>query len=211
MQFLRLQLKFKIKSYFCRMMNKNELDFGLKRIRQLLLYPSKEWKSIREESTEKRILFRTFFIPFCLTTATAVLLVSLFRLDFFHALGYALINLTSSFAGIYLVYLLIREYLNGKSLSPDNTALVLTVYSSVIFLLFHSLSIALGSNFFGQLTGVISLIFLRTLYTGIYVTIDLTTHQKTNLFIITSLAIIFIPVIIHKLLMILFHIPAFNV
>ena len=93
----------------------------------------------------------------------------------------------------------------------ENTALNLTVFSAAIFLFFHSLSGAFGNNFMGQLTDLLSLIFLRTLYTGIYATTELTTNQKTNLFIITSLAIIFIPVILHKLLMILFHIPALNV
>lgn len=193
------------------MMNRKEFAFWIKRIGQLLLHPSDEWCKIRKESIGKETLFRTFFIPFCILTAAIVFIISLFRLNFFHALGYGLINLSSSISSVYVVYLLIREYLSGKSFSSGNTALTLTMYSSVIFLLFHNLSIALGSNFFGQLMGLISLIFLRTLYTGIYATIELTTNQKTNLFIITSLAIIFIPVLIRKLLMILFHIPAFNV
>lgn len=192
------------------MMNKMELNFWFKRISQLLLNPSQEWERIREETTEKDTLFRTFFIPFCLIVSGMVLLLGLLRLNFFHAFGYALIDLTSNLLGVYVVFLLIREYLNGKTPDSDNTTLTITVYSSVVFLLFHSLSAVLGSNFLGQLTSLFSLFFLRTLYVGIYTIADLTSSQKTNLFIITSLAIIFIPVIIHKLLMILFHIPVFN-
>lgn len=193
------------------MMNKMELNFWLKRIRRLLLRPSREWNDIREEPTEKGTLFRRFFIPFCIALSFAVLFVSLLRLSFFYAFGYALLNLISNLSGTYVVFLFIREYLNGKSPHSENTALHLTVFSATIFLFFHSLSAAFGSNFPGQLTGLLSLIFLRTLYTGVYITADLATPQKNNLFIITGLAIIFIPVIIHKLLMILFHIPVFNV
>lgn len=192
------------------MMNKMELNFWFKRISQLLLYPSQEWERIREKTTERDTLFRTFFIPFCLIVSGMVLLLGLLRLNFFHAFGYALIDLTSNLLSVYVVFLLIREYLNGKTPDSDNTTLTITVYSSVVFLLFHSLSAVLGSNFLGQLTSLFSLFFLRTLYVGIYTIADLTSSQKTNLFIITSLAIIFIPVIIHKLLMILFHIPVFN-
>lgn len=143
--------------------------------------------------------------------AVAVWFISLLWLNFFYALGYALIHLASNLLGTYVVVLLISEYLNGKSLDAENTALNLTVFSAAIFLFFHSLSGAFGNNFMGQLTDLLSLIFLRTLYTGIYATTELTTNQKTNLFIINSLAIIFIPVILHKLLMLLFHIPALNV
>ena len=147
----------------------------------------------------------------CVTVAVAVWFISLLWLNFFYALGYALIHLASNLLGTYVVVLLISEYLNGKSLDAENTALNLTVFSAAIFLFFHSLSGAFGNNFMGQLTDLLSLIFLRTLYTGIYATTELTTNQKTNLFIINSLAIIFIPVILHKLLMLLFHIPALNV
>lgn len=192
-------------------MNNMELNFWFKRINGLLLHPSQEWGNIRKEPTEENTLFRKFFIPFCIVISVAVLFISLLRLNFFYALGYALIHLTSNLTGTYIVFLLIREYLNGKSLDSGNTALNLTVFSAVIFLFFHSLSAAFGTNFLSQLTSLLSLVFLRTLYTGIYTTIDLNTNQKTNLFIITSLAIIFIPVIIHKLLMILFHIPVFNI
>lgn len=193
------------------MINKAELNFWLKRIGQLLLYPSQEWRKIKEEPIERNTFFREFLIPFCIVVSVLVLLAGSLHLNFFHSLGYALISLISNFFGTYAVFLLIKEYLNGKKLCTDNAALGLIVYSSVVFLLFHSLSSILGSNFLGQLTNLLSLIFLRTLYTGIYITIDLTDNQKTNLFIITSLAIIFIPSIIHKLLMILFHIPALNI
>lgn len=193
------------------MMNRTELNFWLNRINRLLFRPSLEWGKIREKPTEKNTLFRRFFIPFCIAVAFAVLFISLLRLKFFYALGYALINLTSNLLGTYAVSLFIGEYLSGKIPHAGNTALNLTVFSATVFLFFHSLSAAFGSNFLGQLTGLCSLIFLRTLYSGVYITTDLPTNQKNNLFIITGLAIIFIPVIIHKLLMILFHIPVFNV
>lgn len=193
------------------MMEKKDLDFWFKRIKLLLLRPAEAWDVISKEEQDKKTLFQSFFIPFCCITSFGVLLISFLRHSMLLSFCYALINLTSTVFGIYLVYLLIREYLNGKVREAGNTALNLTVYSAVIYIFFNSLSMALGSSFLSQLTGLLSLIFLRTLYTGIYTTPGLATGQKTNLFIINSLSIIFVPVIIHKLLMILFHIPAFNV
>ena len=96
------------------MMNKKELNFWFNRISRLLLHPSQEWDKIREEPTEKNTLFRKFFIPFCVTVAVAVWFISLLWLNFFYALGYALIHLASNLLGTYVVVLLISEYLNGK-------------------------------------------------------------------------------------------------
>lgn len=66
--------------------------------------------------------------------AVAVWFISLLWLNFFYALGYALIHLASNLLGTYVVVLLISEYLNGKSLDAENTALNLTVFSAAIFL-----------------------------------------------------------------------------
>ena len=59
-------------------------------------------------------------IPFCVTVAVAVWFISLLWLNFFYALGYALIHLASNLLGTYVVVLLISEYLNGKSLDAEN-------------------------------------------------------------------------------------------
>ncbi|WP_251621107.1 hypothetical protein [Odoribacter lunatus] len=192
------------------MQNGNDIKFWFQTIRRFLLHPTEAWNHIPENFSGNNALFSKRFLSFCIAISFIVLLFSLIRLNFLHAIIYGLIAFASDFFGIYLVYLLIREYLIGKEQIPVNTTLSLIVYSSVIFLLFHNLSFTFGGNFIGQLLNLISLLFLRTLYTGINQTIELTTVQKTNLFIVTGLAIIFIPVIIHKLLTILFHLPAFN-
>lgn len=191
-------------------MKKKDLEFWLKRTRQLLLRPRYEWQKIVTEERDPQSLFRFYFLPACLFSSLLLFIGCSIQHNLLYATGFAIINLLSAFGGIYVVYLLTREYLNGKMDGSDNTALILCVYSAVIFILFHSLSLGLGNNFFGQLTGVISLLFLRTLYTGIYFLEELPVGLKTNLFIIMSLSVIFIPVILSRLLMILFHIPVFN-
>ena len=104
----------------------------------------------------------------------------------------------------------IRDSLNNKIPDAENTALHLTVYSASVFIVFHSLSVALINGFFSQLLSLISLIFIRTLYAGISAVTRLEVNQKTNTLIIAALSIICIPVIFKRLLMILFHIPILN-
>jgi len=81
----------------------------------------------------------------------------------------------------------------------------------VIFIIFHSIGNALGNIFLGQLFTLLSFTFIRTLYKGLGQIPRLHPGQKTNILVISSLAIICIPVIINQLLMIIFGISAFNI
>ena len=114
-------------------------------------------------------------------------------------------------AGIWFAYLLTKEYLSNKLRDADNTALLLTVYPGALFTVFHSLGIAMGNYFMGQIFTLLSFIFIRTLYIGIRRISDLPNNQQTNLLVIVALAVICIPVIISQVLMIAFGISVFNV
>lgn len=192
------------------MINKNDIQKYYERTRQLLLRPKQEWSMIENESDRISGLFCNYLIPLAILTSVIVLLFSLLHYNIFYALLYTLINFISITGGTYLVFLITREFLTNKIQDVENTALHLSVYSTAIFALFHSLSVALVSGFWCQLLGLVSLIFLRTLHAGISGISKLETGQKTNMLIVMALSIICIPVICKRLLMILFHIPVFN-
>ncbi len=179
-------------------------------MQQLFLHPRQEWQHIFQEPAEDFTLFRLYFIPFSVFISIVVCLLGCIRNSVFYSLGYTVISFISTVGGIYLAYLICREYLSNRIPQAYNIALNLIVYSSVIFIGFHSIAATLPNGFFSQLLDLCSLIFLRALYTGIENTPDLPGNQKTNLFIVSSLSIIFIPTILQKLLMILFHIPIYN-
>lgn len=187
------------------------IRFLYERTRNLLLNSGAEWSIIEDEYHNEKQLFKNYLIPLSAIVSLGVLLLSFFHYTIVDTLLYALINFVSTTMGTYLGYLIIREYLNNKISDAYNTALYLTVYSSAIFIVFHSLSVAFVSGFLSQLTGLISLIFIRTLYVGIARTKGIPAGIKTNTLIIMALSIICIPTITKKLLMIIFHIPVFNI
>lgn len=192
------------------MINKSDLHKFYERTKRLILEPKREWAGIEGENDTATGLFRTYLIPLAALASVVVLLLGFLHYNVLHTLLYTLINFISATAGTYLAFVITREYLTNKIPEAENTALHLTVYSTAVFILFHSLSVALVNGFLSQLTGLISLIFLRTLHAGISGTPRLEPGQKTNILIIMALSIICIPVIFKRLLMILFHIPVFN-
>lgn len=191
-------------------MKKIDIRYLYDRTKKLLLQPETEWQIIDKEYNNVKDLFQAYVIPLSLIVSLIVLILSFFHYTAIQAICYAIINLLSTTTGIWLCYIIAREYLNNKIRNADNTALNLTVYSASVFVVFHSISVAFVSGFFSQLMSLISLIFIRTLYIGIKKNTDIPADQKTNMLIITILSIICIPVILKKILMIIFHIPVFN-
>lgn len=191
-------------------MKKAEITYWYRRTLQFIVNPGREWALVREERNEVKELFRNYFIPYVTLISGITLVLSFLQYSWPYAIGYAFINLISVTTACYGVYVITREYLGNKLPAPGNTALQLSVYSSAVFTLFHSISTALINGFLSQLLGLFSFIFLRTLYTGISGTKHLPTNQKTNLFIIMGILIICLPVIFKKLLMIIFHFPVFK-
>lgn len=180
------------------------------RTRGMILTPSERWNRIRNRHTDAKEAIHSYFVPVILLCSILYFPISLLNTTFLQALGLSIINFASSLLGTFLAYLLIREFLCNKLNCRTSTAFNLTLYSATVFLLFHSLGAAFGNLFIGQLLTLCSFIFIRTLYTGINALLNIPANQKTNTLIIASLSIICFPIIISKLLMIIFRISAIN-
>ena len=178
---------------------------------RLLTSPEKEWPVIADEYYTLKEVFQNYIIPLSAVASLFVLLFSFFQYTVWQAIGLAIINLLSTITGTWLAFLITKEYLLNKLGDAEGIAQNLIIYSSAVFIVFHSAGIAFGNGFFGQLFTVLSFIFIRTLYIGINQTAGMQANQKTNILIISSLSIICIPVIIKHILMIIFGISAFNV
>lgn len=192
-------------------MEKMDLKTLYVRTWNFLINPETEWNLVKQEEVPLKNLFKFYLVPIAGVSSVAVLLGSLLFYSPMQAIGYAIINLLSATIGTWFTYLLTREYLCNKIEDADNTALYLTVYSAALFIIFHSLSIALGYSFLSQLFTVASFIFVRTLYTGLNQLKNLQANYKTNILIITGLSIVCLPVILQHILMIVFRISAFNI
>ena len=172
-----------------------------RRTEQLLMVPETVWPEALNETNSGKELYRNYLIPITMVISIMVLLINLINYNFWQATGLTIINLIAMLIGNLC-----------RKLSFDtNLALNLTVYSGVIFIIFHSIGNALGNIFLGQLFTLLSFTFIRTLYKGLGQIPRLHPGQKTNILVISSLAIICIPVIINQLLMIIFGISAFNI
>ena len=182
-----------------------------RRTEQLLMVPETVWPEALNETNSGKELYRNYLIPITMVLSIRVLLINLINYNFWQATGLTIINLIAMLIGNWFAYLITREYLCRKLSFDTNLALNLTVYSGVIFIIFHSIGNALGNIFLGQLFTLLSFTFIRTLYKGLGQIPRLHPGQKTNILVISSLAIICIPVIINQLLMIIFGISAFNI
>lgn len=193
------------------MMEKINFSYIYERTRRMVLNPEAEWKIIGEEYNTPKEIFTHYLFPVSVVSSLSIFLFGFFHYSAWQTVGFGLINLVASMVGIWVAYLLIREFLSNKLRDADNIALNLSVYSGAVFILFHGLGIAFGKYFMGQLFTLVSFIFIRTLYLGIRGMGKLQGGQQTNLLIIGALAIACLPVIITQLLMIIFRISAFNI
>lgn len=192
-------------------MVKMNFKYIYERTQRMLTQPESEWDKVAEEYASLKETFRYYLLPVIVLSSLTIFLFGFFHYTVAQTIGYGLINLLSCTAGIWFAYLLTKEYLSNKLRDADNIALLLTVYPGAIFIVFHSLGIAMGNYFLGQLFTLLSFIFIRTLYIGIRRISDLPNNQQTNLLVIVILAVICIPIIISQVLMIAFGISAFHV
>ena len=192
-------------------MVKMNFKYIYERTQRMLTQPESEWDKVAEKYASLKETFRYYLLPVIVLSSLTIFLFGFFHYTVAQTIGYGLINLLSSTAGIWFAYLLTKEYLSNKLRDADNIALLLTVYPGAIFIVFHSLGIAMGNYFLGQLFTLLSFIFIRTLYIGIRRISDLPNNQQTNLLVIVILAVICIPIIISQVLMIAFGISAFHV
>ncbi len=181
------------------------------RTRQMLTQPAVTWPEVLKENSTVRNTFRSYLFPIAIVLSVFIFLLRLIYYTPLQALGFGIVNFIAATSGAWFTYLITREYLCNKLNYPDHAALNLTIYSYTIFIIFHSIGGALENIFIGQIFTLLSLIFLRTLYTGAEQLQQLQANHKTNILIITFLSIVFIPVIITQILMIVFRISVINV
>lgn len=192
-------------------MRKLNFRYIFERTRLLLTQPEKIWNRISKEYLSLDELYKFYFIPVAAIASVFILLIGPWHYEPFQTVGLCFINLLAALIGTWLSYLIAKEYLCNKIEEANQYALRLTVYSSAIFTIFHSISTALVNGFLSQLFMLFSLICIRTLYAGIRQIPDPTDNLQTNLLVIISLSIICIPVIIIHILMIVFRIPVLNI
>lgn len=188
----------------------SDINHIINRIKKLLLTPEPEWQKIRQEKIAGSRLFCFFIIYPSAIVSICTFLLRLLYGSIGVAVSWGIINFIASVAGSYICFRLTREYLSNKIQDADTISLKLSIYSSVIFIVFHSFSIGFADNFAGDLTAILSLLSLRTLYTGLNTISLLNDRYRKSAVIIIGLLVICTPIIITRLLTIIFRIPVIN-
>lgn len=173
----------------------------------MLLHPDTEWQVVKSEKAMGSEIFRKYFIPLATIGAIATLALQVLHTPIVYAVAIACITFLSSIVGTYITYRVSKEYLASKIMEENLTSLRLSVYCSGVFTVFHALSQGLPEGFACQLMAVFSLLCLRTLNAGIKQTTSLHVQFHKSTIIIIGLLIIVSPMIIQRLLEMIFRIP----
>ena len=177
------------------------------RTREMLFHPDTEWQAVKREDIAGAEVFRGYLVPLTLTSSACTLVLQLLHTPPLYALLTAAITFATSVGGAYLTYRITREDLTDKIAEANNVALRLSVDCSAIFIVFHCLSEGMPDGFFSQLLGLLSLLCLRTLYIGINQMSRLNVQLRKSTLIIAGLLLVVSPMIIQRLLMLLFRVP----
>ena len=177
------------------------------RTREMLFHPETEWRAVKRENMNGTDVFRGYLIPLAVAGSVCTFLLQLLHTPPFYAFAIAAITLVASVGGAYATYRVSREYLTDKITEANEGAIRLSVYCSGIFIVFHCLSQGMPEGFLGQLTGLLSLLCLRTLYVGINQMGGLNVQLRKSTLVIVGLLLIVSPMIIQRLLVIIFRVP----
>lgn len=173
----------------------------------MLSQPEAEWQTVREEKINGLELFRNYLVPLSAAGSACTFILQLWSNMLLYAFATALITFVASVVGTYITYRVTKEYLLNKIDSAGKIALHLSIYCSGVFIIFHCLAEGMSGGFLGQLMAVFSLLCLRTLYLGLGQITGLNSQYRKSAIIIIGALVILSPVIIQRLLMIIFRIP----
>ena len=188
-------------------MRKEDFIHIIKRIKQLILTPEKTWTTILRERQPYSKLFISYIIYPTMIASACIFIPLLVFKDISRTIILGIQNCLVCILSSYLCLRLSRAYMYGKITNSRKIATDLSIYSSTVFILFHSLSLGLGQSFIGDVASVCSLLSLRVLYVGLKKIPDLEKQHHTSTFIIMGLLVVVSPFIISRLLSIIFRIP----
>lgn len=180
-------------------------------ITQLFIRPKTSWHTIiRQPLTFKKFLYRDW-LPLAGLLCIVVFGIQLINYTILQSIGLSIIHFITIVGGFRIVYPITKEYLCRKLNYPEQEVLPLIGYSYVIYSIFHCMGQAWGDLFIGQVFILISLLFIRTLFFGITELSNYQSQHQTNILIVSTVSIIFIPMLIKQLFTIILGIPAIHV
>lgn len=189
---------------------KNHIDIKriAYRIKGLTATPSKEWQAVSLENYSIKDMFYHYAIPLIFAGSLLIFLGRFFDSGFLIALKSFLVCSLSSIGAIFAGGKLLSEITVGDKDNNETDSFKIIIYSYSIFFIIHSVAEFIGTQtILGNILILSQLFTIRVIWTGI-VPVLKTAEKQVSYTIISSVLIYIIPVILEKMLSILFMIPA---
>lgn len=178
---------------------------------RLIKNPEAEWHVIFKEYTSTDNILKEHLFPIIAISGILTFILKLHLYKWHYALCSGIFIIIAGWGGSYVTYKAARFFLQDKTLKHKEIASVLSIYTESVYIIFYAVSSGLGNGLISQVFFLINLYCIYLLYKGIYIIRKLDSNQKKNLFIITSLSVIFSPPLINTILTIIFNIPVLNI
>ncbi|MFA8432954.1 MAG: YIP1 family protein [Marinifilaceae bacterium] len=184
------------------------------RTRSIILNPKAEWDIIAQKEQNKKELYLNYALPLisiCSLLAFSGILIN--YSDLTHALSQMLIVFLSLSGGLFLAATIIKELApNFNGSKNENRNFMLVIYAASIFCIFHSAANMFSLfSFFRQLFLLVELYFIRLFWLGISPLLQMPENKKAGFTLISALIILIIPLILERMLSILFNVPIVSI
>lgn len=189
---------------------KNNLDIKriFSRVKTLVINPSKEWNKIKNEDSGTKDLFYDFAFPFIAICSSFVFLGRFIEDGFLTGFKCFLVSFISMTSGMYVGGRILKEMTASNKNVSQIDCFKLIIYSSSVFCLFHGISRFFGTNsILSNILILTQFLAIWTIWTGTNPIIKTNKNNKTGYTLIISLIIFLLPLVLEKLLTIVFSIP----
>jgi len=194
------------------MKNKIEIKRIFSRVKTLVVNPSKEWNKIKMEESNTKDLFYDFAFPFLAICSTFVFLGRFMEDGFITGFKYFLVSFISMATGMYAGGRILKEMTSSNNEVSEIDCYKIIIYGSSVFCLFHGIAGFFGSHsIISNILVLTQFIAVWTIWTGTNPIIKTSKNNKTGYTLIISLLIFLLPLILEKLLTIVFIIPVAEV
>lgn len=189
---------------------KNNIDIKqiFSRVKTLVINPAKEWNKIKSEEPSTKELFYDFAFPFLAVCSAFIFLGRFMEDGLITGFKCFLVSFISMSTGMYAGAKILKEMTASNENTTESDCFKMVIYSSSVFCLFHGFSGLFGSHsILSNLLILTQFIAVWTIWYGTKPIIKTTKNNKTGYTLIISLLIILLPLIMEKLLTIIFIIP----
>lgn len=190
------------------MINNIDIKGIFSRVKSLVVTPAKEWNKIKSEEQATKELFYGFAFPLLAICSAFIFFGRIMEDGFIIAIKCFLVSFLSMATAMYTGAKILKEMTNSNNNTTETDCFKMIIYSSSVFCLFHGFSGLFGSHtVISNLLILTQFIAVWTIWNGTKPIIKTNKSNKTGFTLIIALLIFLLPMVLEKLLTVVFNIP----